>query len=321
MKTIHCNFCHQQDSTVIARGPDLLLDIAGDFKLVKCKKCGLIYQNPQLSFEELKKHYPDDYLPYRSEANESQQSMLDRISQNHGIQRQCQRVINKRPSAGTILDVGCATGYFLKAMAEKGWTAKGVEPSAYASAYAREQLQLDVQTGVLADYQSEEKFDVITLWDVLEHVNDPLETLQQARQLLKPNGLIVISLPNPSGIEAALFGNYWVGWERPRHLFLFTPKLIQAYLEKTGYRFLTIESFNGRLSLTLLSLEFWLRDKKIPEQRWRPWLKLMYSWPFRIGTWPLYKLLESLNKTSVMTVFAEGVGLETAVASPKDAAS
>ncbi len=305
MKTISCNFCGQQNNKVIIQGPDLLLDLPGDFRLVKCSNCGLIYQNPQLSFEELIKHYPDNYLPYRSDDGESQQSVLSRISQNHGLQRQCQRIINKRPIPGSLLDVGCATGFFLKAMSEKGWEVKGVEPSAYASEYAREKLGLNVQTGILSDLDTHEKFDVITLWDVLEHVHDPLTTLQEVRQLIKPNGLVVISLPNPSGIEARLFGNYWVGWERPRHLFLFTPELIQDYLEKTDFSFLTIESFNGRLSLTLLSLEFWLRAKEMPEKRWRPILKILYSWPLRIATWPLYKLLELINKTSVMTVFAE----------------
>lgn len=305
MQPVSCNFCGRSESEIVSRGPDLLLNLPGDFRLVRCNNCGLIYQNPQLSPEELAKHYPDNYLPYQTNAGAAEESVLDQLSRNHGINRQCQRVVDKRPSSGTLLDIGCATGYFLKAMAERGWSVQGIEPSPFASAYARDTLHLDVQTGTLQDFDSNgQQFDVITLWDVLEHVHDPLKTLQQVSSLIKPNGLVVISLPNPTSLETRIFKNNWVGWERPRHLFLFTPNNMEAYLKKTGFRLDGIESFNGRLSLTLLSVEFWLRSRQIPEQKWRRWLDLLYSWPLRIATWPLYQIGERLNKTSVMTVFA-----------------
>lgn len=304
MQTVDCNFCGGSDSELVSRGPDLLLNIPGDFRLVCCRHCGLIYQNPQLSRDELAKHYPDSYLPYQTEKGESRESALARLSRNHGVNRQCWRVENKVSTSGSLLDIGCATGTFIKAMAQRGWRVRGIEPSPFASAYARDVLELDVQTGTLDAFESDEPFDVVTLWDVLEHVHDPMATLARANRLLKPGGLLVVSLPNPTSIERTIFKDSWVGWERPRHLFLFTPKIMKAYLRKAGFALKTIESFNGRLSLTLLSVEFWLRAKQVPEQRWRPWLARLYSWPLRVATWPLYRVGELINKTSVMTVFA-----------------
>lgn len=305
MKAISCNFCGQTNTKLISHGPDLLLDIPGDFRLVECQSCGLIYQNPQLSFDELAPHYPDEYLPYRVENDTHETSRLEQFSQNHAIHRQCQRVIQKRPSPGAVLDIGCATGIFLKAMAGHGWQVTGVEPNPFAAGYARQQLGLDVHTGTLDEVQFKaQQFDVITLWDVLEHVHDPRETLQQVHCYLKPDGLVVISLPNPNCFERFIFGDEWVGWERPRHLFLFPPNLVGRYLRVCGFELEGIESFNGRLGLTLLSFEFWLKSKKWPESQWRPWLNRLYNWPLRILTWPFYKLGEKLNRTTVMTVFA-----------------
>jgi len=190
-------------------------------------------------------------------------------------------------------------------MRDHGWEVKGVEPNKFAAAYAQKELRLDVFPGTLeeASFQNA-TFDSITLWDVLEHVQNPMATLKEAHRILKPGGLLVISLPNPSSIEARLFGSHWVGWERPRHLFLFTPQLIEAYLQKNGFELDGIESFNGRLSLTLLSLEFLCKAKQVPEKRWRPWLRAAYNWPLRILSWPLYRLGEQFNKTSILTVFA-----------------
>ena len=303
MKTVNCNFCGQNDTELVNEGPDLLLGKPGRFRLVRCRHCGLIYQNPMLSFAELSAHYPHNYLPYKKTA--ALPPSWKRITHNHATRRQCRRVMHHHPQAGRLLDVGCATGLFLQAMRHYGWQVTGVEPNAEAAAYGRDTLGLDIFVGTLAEVTfPAQAFDVVTLWDVLEHVHDPKATLAEISRLLRPGGLLVVSLPNPTSVEARLFGDYWIGWERPRHLYLFTPALIQCYLERAGFTMNGIESFSGRLNLTLLSIAFYCQAKGIPERRWRPWLKIAYNLPLRIATWPLYRLSEKLNKSSVMTVFA-----------------
>lgn len=305
MKHIVCNFCDRDDTELVNHGFDLLLNKPGDFYLARCRHCGLIYQNPQLSMEELEPHYPDDYLPYQSDkANPGLRAK--QVMQDRGIARFCDRIMRHRPEPGRLLDVGCSTGNFLYAMQQRGWNAQGVEPSSYAAEQARQVFGLDVHTGVLETaVYPDNSFDVVTLWDVLEHVPDPKGTLAETARILKPGGLLAFSSPNPDCVEARLFGGNWVGWERPRHLHLIPPSLVERYVESVGLRMKGIESFNGRLSLTLLSVEFAFKARGIPESKWRSWLRFVYNPITRVLVWPVYKAGESLNKTTNMTVFAE----------------
>lgn len=305
MRYICCNFCGADDTEVVNHGPDLLLQKPGDFYLVRCRRCGLIYQNPQMSQEELVIHYPQEYLPYQQDEI-ARPSAVTQLSRQHALKRLCDRVTRYRPQHGCLLDVGCATGSFLFAMQQRGWQVQGVEPVAHAAAQARQVFGLEVFVGLLekAAYP-DATFDVVTLWDVLEHVADVQSTLAEVARILKPGGLLAFSVPNPASLEARLFGANWLGWERPRHLTLIPPTLVPAYLEKVGLSFLRIESFNGRLAVTLLSVEFALKARGLPRHKWQPWLKLAYAPPVRLATWPLYKLGERLNQTSMMTVFAE----------------
>ncbi|MBE2201025.1 MAG: class I SAM-dependent methyltransferase [Anaerolinea sp.] len=302
---VRCNFCNADDTEVMNHGPDLLLQKPGDFYLVRCRRCGLIYQNPQLSQEELAAHYPDNYLPYQQDTAD-RQTRIAHVSRDQAIARFCDRVIRHRPQPGRLLDVGCATGAFLWAMQQRGWQVQGVEPIPHAAAQAQQDFGLEVFVGLLeeAAYPNA-AFDVVTLWDVLEHVEDARATLQEAARILKPGGLLVFSVPNPASMEARLFGGSWVGWERPRHLTLIPPDLVPAYLQQAGLGLVGIESFNGRLRLTLYSIEFMLKTRGIPEHKWRRWLELAYTMPLRLATWPLYKLGEHFNQTSIMTVFAQ----------------
>lgn len=304
MKKIFCNYCGRDDAEVVNRGPDLLLNRPGEFRLVRCRNCGLIYQNPQLTLEELSEHYPDDYQPYQRNLS-TFGTPIKKWSNKHEMSRRYKWISGYFPQPGKLLEVGCSTGTFLAAMRERGWQVTGVEPSPYAADYARKNFDLEVFTGTLelANLPAT-SFDVVTFWDVLEHVIDPKNTLAETARVLNPGGLFVASLPNPDSVEARLFGSHWVGWDRPRHINLFTPDVIQRYLQDTGFKSVEIKSPSGRLGVTLMSLEFLARARGIPEKKWRPWIKAAYSWPLRLATWPLYKLGGALNCTSIMTVFA-----------------
>lgn len=302
MQSIDCNYCGQDNWQLVNEGPDLGLNRPGAFRLVRCNNCDLIYQNPQPTREELGQFYPDEYSLYQTAESLTR---VAELSQQHAMSRRCQRVMRHAPTPGVILDVGCATGEFLQAMRELGWQAVGIELSDYAAGYARERAGLDVRTGTLEEAAfAQDSFDVVTLWDVFEHVLNPQETLAEIARVLKPGGLVVIHTPNPSCLEARLFGSSWIGWERPRHLHLFAPDVLRHYLRDAGFSVESLESFSGRLSVTLLSVEYTLKVRGFPEEKWRPWLKLAYSLPLRLATWPLYRLLEISNKMTGMTLFA-----------------
>lgn len=303
MQAVNCNYCGQDNWQLVNEGPDLGLNRGGAFRLVRCRNCGLIYQNPRPTREELPQYYPEEYALYQTENDSG--SRVAELSRQHAMSRRCQRVSRHVPNPGLVLDVGCATGQFLQAMAQYGWQTMGVELSEYAANYARES-GLEVVTGTLEEASfPDNRFDLVTLWDVFEHVLNPKETLAEIGRVLKPGGFVVIHTPNPTCPEARLFGSNWIGWERPRHLHLYTPDVLRAYLQAGGFELVSIESFSGRLSVTLLSVEYALKARGIPEEKWGPWLKRAYNLPLRALTWPLYRLLEMSNKMTGMTVFAQ----------------
>ncbi len=305
MHPVSCNYCGQDRTSPVNQGRDLYLDVAGNYHLVRCLNCGLIYQNPQLTAGELLDHYPsDEYALYHEIAGQDSGG-LKRLDLQHGMARRCRQVQTYKPSPGRLLDVGCATGSFMAAMRDRGWQVVGIELNPHAAEYGRRALNLDIHTGRLEDIAlPDDAFDAVTLWDVFEHVLDPKQTLVIIRRILKTDGLLVIATPNPASLEARLFGDAWAGWDRPRHLYLYYPAVLRRYLHEAGFNDVRIKSFSGRLGVTLLSLEYLFKYKHVQERYWRPWLALAYNWPLRLLTWPLYRLLEAFNQTTNMTAFA-----------------
>ena len=304
MRYVNCNYCEADDHEPVTQGPDLLLNRQEIFYLVRCRQCGLIYQNPQLTLEEISDHYPEKYKPYRLDI-ENETQITRRIDAQYGLSRRCQQLSKHYPAKGTLLDIGCATGLFINEMRQQGWQVQGVELSPYAAEYARQTFDLNVFTGTLeAAELPTHSFDVVTMWDVLEHVIDPKATLREINRILKPGGMLALSLPNPGCIEARLFGSHWIGWDRPRHLHLFTTAVLQKYLLATGFTQIKVESLGGRLGLTLLSIQLMLTHKQYTPAKIERWLNLIYNWPIRAATWPIYRLAEKLNQTTVMNIFA-----------------
>lgn len=304
MIDVTCNYCGLDDAEIVNQGPDLLLNRPGNFRLMRCRHCGLIYQNPRLTLDELSTHYPEEYQPYHQDID-AQDSAFHRFDAQYGLNRRCRQLIKRHPQPAQLLDVGCATGLFLNAMRQYGWQVTGVELSPYASEYARRTFGLDIITGALETAHFPDNiFDVVTLWDVLEHVIDPKMTLVEIGRILKPGGLLALSLPNPLAFEAYLFGSSWVGWDRPRHLHLFTPTVLKNYLQDTDFHLESIESLGGRLGLTLLSAEMLCHSLNIADKKSQPILRLIYNIPFRLITWPMYRIGELMNRATVMTVFA-----------------
>lgn len=306
MRYTTCNFCGRDHTRLVNEGPDLYLRRPGLYRLVQCQGCGLIYQNPQPTREELLTFYPTDAYELYVPGPNQERSTLARLDRAHGQDRRCRRILKYGPSTGRLLDVGCATGAFLNAMRGYGWEVAGVELNPEAAAYARQTYGLTIYTGVLEEAPLPDKsLDVITLWDVWEHVLDPSVTLNIIRRLLKPGGWVVISTPNPLGLEARLFGDCWAGWDRPRHLHLFSPAVLRAYLQRTGFERILFDNFSGRWRVTLLSLSYWSQARGIPDRYARPLLQAAYNWPLRLLTWPVYRLGEHFNQTTNQTCFAQ----------------
>jgi 2-polyprenyl-3-methyl-5-hydroxy-6-metoxy-1,4-benzoquinol methylase len=263
VRAVNCNFCGGDDNQPLYSLRDWRLNLPGEFLLVECQVCGLMYLSPQPEWPELIQHYPDEYAPYVKQAATSG---YHRWRERQGLRRRCRAVARFQPG-GSLLDVGCATGQFLDEMRQRGkWETFGVEPVVTPATFAREQFGLNVFTGTLEEaHFPEQMFDVITLWDVLEHVVDPKRTLQEAYRILKPGGWLVVQVPEPHSWQARWFGRYWVGFDAPRHLYAFPQRTFLRQLAELGFDMVIRRALEGGNSIFWRSLRAWCdgerRDK------------------------------------------------------------
>lgn len=310
MEYVSCNLCNHNDAILLYQVQDWLFNKPENTsRLVRCRNCGLIYQNPRPTADEIIKYYPQDYELYQVEKEHKRASRLMQCVMQYGINKR-RRVVMREKSGGTLLDVGCATGIFLETMQKsKQWILKGVEISDKAARIAREQKNLDVVTGTLGQAQFPDGyFDVVTLWDVLEHLHDPLGSLREIHRILKPDGVIVFRVPNAGSLDARLFGPYWAGLEPPRHLYVFDQKTLAALLERAGFKVKRMSCEIGSYPTFVLSLRFWMIGKSINPKNQEGISRFLYS-PFaRAVTVPLFFIISLIKQGSLFTVIASRIG-------------
>lgn len=139
-------------------------------------------------------------------------------------------------SGRSLLDIGCATGGFPAAAAERGWRARGVEVSAWAAAQARE-AGLDVRCAAIDTLPDDEpRYDCVTLWDVVEHLPDPFAAIRRAATLCRAGGVLALSTGDITSLCAALCGPRWHLFNLPEHLFFFSPHSLRLMLSRAGFR-------------------------------------------------------------------------------------
>ena len=136
---------------------------------------------------------------------------------------------------GTMLDIGSGKGHFLAAARDDGWDVMGIDLSPEAVSYARARYRIDVRVGDIAEVDLAERFDVLTLWHVLEHLPRPGETLVRCHSLLRPGGRLVVSVPNGASLQARLSRANWLHLDLPRHIFHFDARSLATLLARHGF--------------------------------------------------------------------------------------
>lgn len=306
VETIPCNLCGSTEAEVAITAQDFLLERPdAQVQFVKCDRCGLFYQNPRPTPEEMMSHYPSNYEPFDLHPDDERSSRLERIAVNYGLSKRRGLILRYRKS-GRILDVGCATGLFLHVMnMDANWDAHGVEPNNYAATIAQERYGLNVHHGTLEQAQYPARsFDVVTLWDVLEHVHDPAATLDEIHRILKSDGLLILRVPNGISRDAGLFKETWAGWDPPRHLYVFTPDTLTKLLAKQGYAILDLRSRSGSYPTFVLSLRFWLSKRGASRKLKDLVAKTLYHPLMRLLSSPLFYLLGLGKRGALITLVA-----------------
>ena len=245
---------------------------------VKCKNCQLIYMNPMEKVSKTNEYYSKAKNTHAPTIRESYlRTAESQVS-----------LIQKYANGTNLLDIGCAQGFFLFGASKAGYTTKGIEIAQDAAAYAIREFGLDIEAKPFEELQfAENYFDVVTLWQVLEHVPYPLMMLKAVHRILKPGGLLVVSTPNIEAIPAKILRKRW--WDIKRlHINQFTTRTLTDILQNTGFKNISSASYRGFVSLSIL-LTMMLKYLGVYEQ-----LKALFN--------PDYVLGKILNK--IMLVYS-----------------
>jgi 2-polyprenyl-3-methyl-5-hydroxy-6-metoxy-1,4-benzoquinol methylase len=256
-KKARCIICGGNDyDTLYTSLPDYLMsDFSIQASYVRCKTCGLIFQITDESID-LSEFYPHDYDPYITEEYINGLSIFQRFLFYYGIQKR-RRIVERFKDSGNILDIGCSTGIFLTEMQKTGkWNCFGVEPNPYAASTGQK-LGLRIHIGKFEEtFFPEAYFDVITMWDVLEHVTNPKNTISEIYRILSNDGVLVVRLPNYDSLDAKMFGQYWAGFDPPRHLFVFNRSTLSNLFRQCGFEIIYKTTNVGAFPTFLLSFRF-----------------------------------------------------------------
>lgn len=219
------------------------------YQLVRCSGCELVYVANPPSAAELERLY-SFASGYHSKV---QSRRMDRLHLREA--RGHQAIVDQHLEPGRLLDVGCSVGAYLRVASDAGWQVVGLEFSKDTSEIARSQHGLEVVTGTLEDEPFPHgSFDLVTLWDVIEHVPDPLHTMGQVHELLRPGGTVAITTPNIDGLfpraslPAARLLGHWPHPEPPHHLYQFSKRTIERLLAEAGFELVLL--VDGRIRLS-----------------------------------------------------------------------
>lgn len=234
-QSVPCNLCGSADYRVLLPSNAVWTQqadvyactsphIARHGRVVRCTRCGLVYASPRPTpavIERLYSQVEDSVYLAEEEARVA--------TFTHSLLR-----LRQHEAEGRLLDVGCHVGTFLEVARRGRFEVAGVEPSEWAADHARRR-GLEVYTGGLRDAAiADASFDVVTVWDVLEHFTDPMEELREIRRVLRPGGLVVLSTMNVRALAPRILGGRWP-WYMLMHLYYFTPETLTRMLEQAGY--------------------------------------------------------------------------------------
>jgi 2-polyprenyl-3-methyl-5-hydroxy-6-metoxy-1,4-benzoquinol methylase len=247
MEHVACDLCGSERCRV--RFPSTLEDGAGGelsafrctssgyglhHTIVECLDCGLVYANPRYDSGEMLARYQTVEDPLYVEEREGRVLTFER--------HLCPLEEIMPPGDGRrLLDVGCHVGVFVEIATQHGWDAWGVEPSRWAATQAQ-RAGLRVVEGTMATAGFDDgSFDVITMWDVIEHVEQPSAEVREAHRLLKPGGILVVHTMDLDSLFARLMGRRWP-WLMEMHIYYFTRRTLAMLLEQAGFQVISVQS-------------------------------------------------------------------------------
>lgn len=211
-----------------------------DFHICECLNCGLLYTMPRPSKEKIGAYYKSDEY-YSHQENKKGfvprlYEAIKKINLKHKF-----RLASRDLPVGKLLDIGCGVGDFLHLAEHNGWQCTGVEPSEEAREIARQRIKGDLLYSEDLEQLPDQSFDLITMWHVLEHVDDLKWQVAQLQRLIKPNGRIVIAVPNYRSYDGRFYNAYWAAYDVPRHLNHFNKTVLTKIFKTSGLSLVSMD--------------------------------------------------------------------------------
>lgn len=259
-ESVACNLCGSTQATVLYPSTlpqDLSIKVtkrfapadhvSGNDQIVKCPRCGLIYVNPRVKPEFVWRGYSDaDDTRYATQTE-------GRLATFEHAVDFIESYVAKQ---GKLLDVGSAAGFFLKVAKDAGWKVQGIEPNKGLAAWGSKEYDIPISTDdFLKSKLPDASFDVVTFWDVLEHVSDPRAYVREAARVLKPGGYLFVNYPDVDSISSRIFKQKW-WFISPVHLYYFNRKTLMHYFEEEGLMFKAQKNHRQTLALGYLFIRF-----------------------------------------------------------------
>lgn len=263
LEHVACPLCGFIAFEPVVQTPDFETGHGGEFRVVRCTRCGLAFTNPRPTVSSIGRFYPSDYAPHEGHDGDDGwrerwrrrleravlRSYFDYPPQPADawtramawLGRACIRGARRRAAwvpfrgQGRLLDFGCGGAGFARQMTEYGWSVEGLDLSASIAAKVERELGIPVHVGTLPHPDvCPASFDVITMWSSLEHVHDPRRVIGAARDALRPGGILLVYVPNLASWSFDMFREAWIGLDLPRHLIHLTPESLSDLLQREG---------------------------------------------------------------------------------------
>ncbi len=207
-----------------------------NFAILECDNCGFRMTQDAPVEAEIGRYYESpDYISH-SNTHKGLMNRVYHYVRAYMLRKKAKLVENASgKKSGRILDIGTGTGYFSQTMKTRGWQVDAIEKSAQARDFAKQNFGLEIKDESEVGHYGNQVFDVITMWHVLEHVENQAYEWEILHRQLKDDGVLVIAVPNCSSTDAKRYGAFWAAYDVPRHLWHFTPETMQRMAEKQGF--------------------------------------------------------------------------------------
>ncbi len=257
-----CDFC--------GRPPDRMLYERDGFRIVECHRCRIAWVGNPPDLSDLETIYDVSFFESLGDKPGRTAYLANAERKRKDSRRRIRDLENLRQEQepGRLLDIGCATGFFLEAARDRGWQVHGIEVSPYAGQIAREALgeeAIHIGTTDGAPWP-DGTFDLVTLWACIEHVPNPRHVLDQAIGWLRPGGLLVVNTGDWHSLGSRLTGSRWRLMTPPQHLYFFSRRFMRQWLEQKGLEILDVSTEDKMFAWRLLSrsvAQRWIRRLKL----------------------------------------------------------